>query len=72
MPVYDAGGNATETRRLLPGGPYGNGAYVISELKVAYDPAAGSFTIEITARETNGTISSSAATSVRCLNGQKA
>lgn len=72
VPVYDAGGNATETRRLLPGGPYGNGAYVISELKVTYDPDAGSFTIEITARETNGTISSSAVTSVRCLNGQKA
>lgn len=75
VPEYkglDNGSAIWERRRLLPGGPYGNGAYIISELKVTYDPDAGSFTIEITARETNGTISSSAVTSVRCLNGQKA
>lgn len=67
VPVY-VDGEVTETRRLLPGGPYGNGAYSISELSIKYDPATGSCTIDITARETNGTVSSSATVSVRCLN----
>ncbi len=67
VPAYGGDGKVTGTRRLLPGGVYGNGAYYISELKVQY--AEGVFTIEITAQEINGTISSSAVTSVRCLNG---
>ncbi len=56
------------SRQMLSGGAYGNGAYRIETWSIVYDAAAELFTVQlkVTGRDS---ISNEAEFSVRCLNG---
>lgn len=56
------------TRQMLSGGAYGNGAYRIETWSIVYDEAAGLFTVQLKVTGRNS-ISNETEFSVRCLNG---
>ena len=79
---YNSGGRATLEvgengqvtaggKRVLPGGAYGNGAYVVRVMKITYAsrPDGSFFTIELEVAQAEGTISARTKFTVRCLSG---